>query len=272
MTLYRQDILDLAALETQLANSIRQTNNKSQLIEIDKTLYYAQRIAELRSARLTAMAPDYPDSGTGGGGGTPTPTPTPGDSMPAPNPNGSYAPTGTIVQVDFNLNTPQPDIAGWNSVYNDRQTVNTGGFTSTAGVQTSIYKMGRVNNTSDANGYGEPPNPPGSGVIPDAVLISNHVVIPGYTIDDRIGGLEVSYAYDITFYGSRMEDSEFTQFNIGSASQVLDTSHNTTRGVTFLKIRPSPMGIIYWSWLVAANTPTNGAALAAMVITEYQPA
>jgi hypothetical protein len=255
MTILKQDALDMAALETSIAARIR-AKITTRLPEQSHVLYYAYKAALLRAAALIDLAPTFPTEVA--------------DVMPPPNPTGSYAPTGNVIQINFENNAPGYPIAGWNSIFADQQQVRSAAFLTTAGQATTVYKPARPN-TLDSNFYGEPANPPDTGIIPDNAMRSNHTGGGSYEQLDVLRGLNPNFAYDIRFYGSRMADDELTLFTMGAESIVLDTSHNTTRAATFRKIRSSPSGTINWSW-VATGPNTEASAMAAMVLTEFAPA
>ncbi len=256
MTILRQDALDWAAMELQIAANIR-AQITAPVPQHSPVLYYAYRTAELRADALKQIAPTLPVSAP--------------DVMPPVNPGGSYSATGNVIQVDFDGNSPGRPTPGWNSVFADLQQQATSGFTNTNGQSTPIYKPGRPNYL-ESNYYGEGANPSGSGIVPNLVMQSNHTGGGSYVQNDVIRGLNPNLAYDVTFYGSRMADSELTQFTVGDSTKILDTSHNTQRGVTFAKVRPSPTGALYWSWSAVQGTDTEASAMAALIITEFAPA
>jgi hypothetical protein len=255
MTILKQDALDMAALETSMAAIIR-GKITTPVPQQSFALYYAYKACLLRAAALIELAPTFPTEVA--------------DVMPAPNPTGAYAATGNVVQINFENNAPGYPVAGWNSIYADQQQVRSAAFTNTAGQLTNIYKPARPNSL-DSNFYGQQASPPDSGIIPDNVMGSNHTGGGSWEQEDFLRGLNPSFAYDIRFYGSRQADTELTKFTVGNASIVLDTSHNTTRAATFLKIRPSPSGAMSWTW-VATGPDTEASAMAAMTLTEFAPA
>jgi hypothetical protein len=72
MALTKQNLIDQAALELEIAKEIEDSNTKP-TVQMDIPLYHAMKSAKYRSAALSRLADDLP-------GGTPTPTPAPTES------------------------------------------------------------------------------------------------------------------------------------------------------------------------------------------------
>ncbi|WP_267396724.1 MULTISPECIES: hypothetical protein [unclassified Sphingomonas] len=294
MTLYKQDVLDLAALETQMADKIY-AQAKGSMIQLHPALYYAMRTCSARALAMATIAdtlPEAPTSGTGTPTPSPTPTPTPTPSgpdtttiMPAPQPNGSWVATGRVIKIDFEQDPPGNSTPSWNQRFHSDQTTESLGLfddqspQSTSSARTPFYLKARTGNTADANGYGTMSNPSNSGNLPDNVNISNHTNYAGYPINDAIAGAVVGYAYDVEFYGSRQEAGSITAFDVGDPGHVvlpltLDISFNTSRKAVASKVLPAPNGQLYWTWYTApSNTSESGkCAMGALILREYRPA
>ncbi|WP_267396174.1 MULTISPECIES: hypothetical protein [unclassified Sphingomonas] len=286
MTLYKQDALDLAALEDQVAANIKAQFGGG-LVEQNSVLYHAMRTCSLRALALTTIAAtldNAPATSTPTPSPTPspspTPTPTPSQTkMPAPSTSTAWTATGRVCKINCDQDSPGNPVPSWNEWFHNQQTSSTVLRDGDQNKALPWVIQPRTGNLSDANGYGQLPDPTSSGNAPYQVIQSNHTNLAGYPINDAIAGFEPSYAFDFEFYGSRQQDGSYTQFDVGDpgnvvASQFLDVGRNTNRKLVFPKLRCAPNGQIYWSWYdVAVNGVQSGhACMAAVLIREYAPA
>jgi hypothetical protein len=157
-----------------------------------------------------------------------------------------------IVSVNFNdfLNAPAP----WNNLPNSLS-VDSPPFSlrNSSGNLTGLLLTCTDNfNGTNTSGMNTGNN---SGVYPDAVIRGFNYIETGAHAKLLISGLNHSYGYNFTFFGSRQGTSgdRTCVYTIGSKSVSLNALGNTTQTVSINEVRPQDNGTI----LIDLYAPTT---------------